>query len=108
MHELFTLHPAIFNLAKQYNLNLSAFLEHSLVAYFNQLKTLGNSFEYNNTPDTHKQDVQPSRKAHGKTTDLYDETDLSGFEPESEAPEASVISKLHYRSNLCAANQQGD
>jgi nitroreductase len=24
-------------------------------------------------------------------------TDLSGFEPESEAPEASVISKLHYR-----------
>ena len=27
-------------------------------------------------------------------------TDLSGFEPESEAPEASVISKLHYRSKI--------
>lgn len=26
--------------------------------------------------------------------------DLSGFEPESEAPEASVISKLHYRPKI--------
>ena len=33
-------------------------------------------------------------------------TDLSGFEPESEAPEASVISKLHYRSMDKSANPQ--
>jgi hypothetical protein len=33
-------------------------------------------------------------------------TDLSGFEPESEAPEASVISKLHYRPMNKAANLQ--
>ena len=32
--------------------------------------------------------------------------DLSGFEPESEAPEASVISKLHYRPMDTAANPQ--
>ncbi len=33
-------------------------------------------------------------------------TDLSGFEPESEAPEASVISKLHYRPIYKSANPQ--
>jgi hypothetical protein len=34
-------------------------------------------------------------------------TDLSGFEPESEAPEASVISKLHYRPRICRLISSG-
>jgi hypothetical protein len=63
---------------------ISRFLENKLQEYFQFIDVIS--------------------KTHGNTQRRR--ADLSGFEPESEAPEASVISKLHYRPMNKAANPQ--
>jgi DNA-binding GntR family transcriptional regulator len=61
--------------AKDHGLIISRFLENKLQEYFSFIDMVS------------KPSIQHRRL----------KADLSGFEPESEAPEASVISKLHYR-----------
>jgi DNA-binding GntR family transcriptional regulator len=62
--------------ARDHGLIISRFLENKLQEYFQFIDMVS----------------KPRIQHHSGGTDL------SGFEPESEAPEASVISKLHYRS----------
>ena len=97
-----TLNPVIFQMVKDNNLNLSSFVENKLVEYFLQLKQLGsiyciasNAQPY--TPETHRQQTQPTKKHGVKTTDLYGETSLWGFEPQYPAPKAGRISRLPHR-----------
>lgn len=66
--------------ARQQGIVISRFLENKLQEYFSFIDA-----------------VSKSSIQHHKGV-----ADLSGFEPESEAPEASVISKLHYRPNISA------
>ena len=61
--------------ARQQGIVIRRFLENKLQEYFSFINVVS----------------KPSIQHHKSRTDL------SGFEPESEAPEASVISKLHYR-----------
>ncbi len=64
--------------AREHGLIISKFLENKLSEYFQFIDVVS------------KPQIQ-----HHKN-----KADLSGFEPESEAPEASVISKLHYRPSI--------
>ncbi len=51
---------------------------------------------------------QPERQSSGRNSTSGASTDLPGFEPGSEAPEAPVISKLHYRSCYRFGYQHGN
>ena len=81
-----TLSREMYNLAVDYNLNLSAFLENKLVEYFLQRKQLSGMYCIASdaqpyASNTQNQQVQPTKKSGGKTTDLYEECGRRDLNP---------------------------
>jgi hypothetical protein len=74
-HLTLLVEASLIQKARDHGLIISKFLENKLQEYFSFIDVVS------------KSSIQHHRRG----------ADLSGFEPESEAPEASVISKLHYR-----------
>jgi hypothetical protein len=88
-----TLPPQLYQKVKNYDLNLSAFLQIKLVEYFVSIE--GNVPRTQTiqpyTPETHHQGTPPTEKTPGKTSELYGEVGLLRFERKSMAPEATRI-----------------
>jgi len=78
-----TLTPMLFQKVKDYDLNLSSFLQIKLAEYFAYIE--GNIPRTQTiqtyTPDTHHQGIQTSRKLPGKTNELYGGMGLLRFAP---------------------------
>jgi len=75
----------VVKMAKKLGVNISAFTEMKLLEYFKDLENLRReSNQSNNTI------YQPVRQSSGRNSTSGTSTDLPGFEPGSEAPEAPV------------------
>jgi len=83
-----TLSKAVFNMAVDYKINLSQFLENQLLNYFAMRQQIFNPQNIQYVPDTYNTSVQPSRKTPGKTNELYGGMGLLRFERKSLAPKA--------------------
>ena len=97
-----TLDDEVVNRAKELGINLSAAAERGIINYIKEIEYIRS--KKRKSPSSCFGGM--SRDTHSLRYGIDGGTDLSGFEPESEAPEASVISKLHYRPTHKSANPQ--
>ena len=77
-----TLSKQVFNMAVDYHINLSQFLENQLLNYFSMRQQV---FNMQNTPDTHTTYTLQKQRQHktgGKNANLYEGTPASGFAPQ--------------------------
>jgi hypothetical protein len=95
-----TLSREIFNMAVDYKINLSSFLESQLINYFSMRQQILNQRRIQYTPDTRQIITNRPEKSRGKTSDLTGVTSLWGFEPQYPAPKAGRISRLPHRPML--------
>ena len=93
----------VVKMAKKLGVNISAFTEMKLLEYFKDLENLRRE---SNNPNGNRS--SSDRLGSGRYNTSGARADLPGFEPGSEAPEAPVISKLHYRSCYRFGYQNGN
>ncbi len=92
--------------AKELGINISTHAEIGILQHIREIERTSQSIgrkPSNSTTDDSGNNDNNSTQPNGISSYL---TDLPGFEPELEAPEASVISKLHYRpyQQICYQN----